>query len=305
MKHYFIINPMAGSKDSSAKLVEDLAEIAKRYPFDYETHITISKEDTILTAKQVASTAAEETIIYACGGDGTCFDVINGIVGHPLIHFGIIPIGSCNDFLKSFPGLEFGNLEKMIKGALKPIDVIHVHSSHQLDCYCLNEINIGFDARVNDDTNNSKYKAVNVKKAYTKAVLKNLWQYKRQHFSVATSDEMIYDKRALMLICANGQYYGSKYHVAPKAVVDDGLFDLVVVGSVSRLKFLMMMGAYEKGKHLSDKRFDKIITYKQCNKVSISSNEELIVCLDGEIMHVPSVEVELLKHHIRMVFPHE
>ena len=158
MRHYFLINPTAGPKDSSEKLLATLASLNEEEPFDYEAHVTTSKEDTILTAQQVAQSATEETIIYACGGDGTCFDVINGIVGNPLIHFGIIPIGSCNDFLKSFPGLDFSDLKKMIKGTLKPIDIILVRSHHTLDCYCLNEINIGFDARVNDDTNHSKEK---------------------------------------------------------------------------------------------------------------------------------------------------
>ena len=305
MKHYFLINPTAGHEDSSVKLLSSLEELNNEQPFDYEAHITTSKEDTILTARKVSESATEETIIYACGGDGTCFDVINGIVGNPLIHFGIIPIGSCNDFLKSFPGLDFRDLKRMINGSLKPIDILHVKSHHTLDCYCLNEINIGFDARVNDDTNHSKEKVKNVKKAYSQAVMKNLWEYKKQHFTVTSTDEIIYDSKALMMVCANGQYYGSKYHVAPKAVVDDGLFDLVVVGSVSRLKFLMMMGDYEKGNHLSKKSFNKIITFRQCDKVRVTSDEKLIICLDGEIMHVSEVEVELLKHHIKMVFPHE
>ena len=112
MKHYFIINPTAGPKDSSQKLLDELAALCKKEPFDYEAHVTTSKEDTLLTAQQVAQNATSETIVYACGGDGTCFDIINGIACYPNVHFGIIPIGSCNDFLKSFQGIDFSNLSK-------------------------------------------------------------------------------------------------------------------------------------------------------------------------------------------------
>ena len=303
MKHYFIINPEAGPHDSTNRLVDILSEVFKSNPNDYVAYVSKSKEDTCNSARHFAANAREESIIYACGGDGTCYDVINSIIGYPNVHFGIIPIGSCNDFLKTFPKYNFNDFEKVIHGQLKPLDVGRVTCDGEINSYFLNEINIGFDARVNDDTNNSKYKAIDVKKAYSRAVGRNLIKFIRQPVKVSSDDRLIYEGKSLLLVCANGQYYGSKYHCAPFAQPDDGLLDFVLVKGVSRIKFLSLINGYKNGEHLTKKSYKRCVQYGQYNNITIESPKELVICLDGEIYHVSKVKVELLKHKIHMVFP--
>ena len=65
----------------------------------------------------------------------------------------IVPVGSCNDFLKSYPECDFSIIENLIDGEEKTIDVLKVN-----DRYSLNVANIGYDAKVNYDCVRFRYK---------------------------------------------------------------------------------------------------------------------------------------------------
>lgn len=299
MKHYFIINPAAGPKDSSAILKQHIEKLFENKTDTYEIYITESAGESYKIANEASNNLTEETIFYACGGDGTCFDVINGIVGKPNAHFGIIPIGSCNDFLKTFRPLDFKNVENVINGELKSIDVGKAN-----DYYFLNEINIGFDAKVSDDCNNSKIKAKSVKKAYRRAIVKNLLSKLGDKMTI-TNDNKTIDYNTLLMVVANGQYYGSKYNCAPYAKVDDGKLDLVVVRKISRLKFIKLIKKYEQGEHLDNPKLAKVVDYKLVSKIQIKGEKSLCACLDGEVFHWDKIQVEVLPKVIKMIFPKE
>lgn len=297
MKHFFIINPAAGPKDSSLILKEQIENIFKNNSDTYQIYITSAPGESFKVAHEESNNLQEETIFYACGGDGTCFDVINGIVGKPNAHFGIIPIGSCNDFLKTFRPLDFKNVENVVNGELKPIDIGKAN-----DYYFLNEINIGFDAKVNDDCNNSKAKSKSVKRAYRNAIIKNFFSKIGDKLTIMIGDECI-DYHSLLLVAANGQFYGGKYNCAPYAKVDDGKLDLVIVRKISRLRFVSLIKKYEKGQHLDMPKLKKIIHYSLQSKMTIKAEKPLCACLDGEIFHWDKIDIELLPKVMKMIFP--
>lgn len=299
MKHYFIINPAAGPKDNSENLKKRIETIFENKTDSYEIYITSAPGDSFKIAHEASSNLEEETIFYACGGDGTCFDVINGIIGKPNAHFGIIPIGSCNDFLKTFRPMDFSNVENLINGQLRSIDVGKAN-----DYYFLNEINIGFDAKVNDDCNNSKAKSKNIKKAYRNAIIKNFFSKLGDKLSI-TVDGVTKEYNSLLLVAANGQFYGGKYNCAPYAKVDDGKLDLIVVNKIGRLKFLRLIKKYEKGLHLDNPKLKKIIDYRLESKMVIKGEKPLCACLDGEIFHWDKIQIEVLPKVIKMIFPKE
>lgn len=298
MKHFFIINPASGPVNSSTFLIEKINKIFETKNEPYEIYITKMPKDSFRIASEKASNLEEDTIFYACGGDGTSFDVINGIAGKPHAYFAVVPAGSCNDFLKTFKDSDFFDLEGLINGELRNIDIAKVN-----DYYFLNELNIGFDARVNDDCNNSKIKAKSVKKAYNRAIIKNLLKFKTQQIKVSNNNEVLKDERMLLLVAANGKYYGGKYCCAPFADPSDGLLDLITVKKISRIRFATLIKAYEKGDHLRKEKYQKIVQCQKVNKIDIESNEDMVVCLDGEIFHWKQITVETIKHGIKMLFP--
>ena len=109
----------------------------------------------------------------------------------------------------------------------------------------------------------------------------------------------------MLLVAANGQFYGGKYNCAPYAKVDDGKLDLVVVRKISRLKFIRLIKKYEKGLHLDNPKLKKIIDYRLESKMTIKGEKPLCACLDGEIFHWYEIQVEVLPKVIKMIFPKE
>ena len=298
MKHFFILNPASGPKDRTQELIKEIELIFKERDDSYEIYVTKGPKDSFTIASLKSKNLTEETIFYACGGDGTSFDVINGIAGVKNAYFAVYPIGSCNDFLKTFPEYDFKDLKSLVNGTFKGIDIGKAN-----EYYYLNEINIGFDARVNDDCNNSKYKAINVKKAYNKAVIKNFFRFKTQTIKITSNNKEIINEKLLLLVFANGKYYGSKYNCVPYANPSDGVMDLISVKKVSRFKFLNLIGKYEKGLHLDNPKFKKIVEWHKLNNIEIESNEDMVTCLDGEIFHWKKINIQVLKHGIQMLFP--
>lgn len=299
MKHFFIINPTAGQNDASITLSSEIEEIFRDRNESYEIYITKSPKDSFRVALEQSSNLDEDTIFYACGGDGTSFDVLNGIVGKEHAFFGIIPVGSCNDFLKTFPTYNFKDLKSVINGELRDIDVASAN-----DLYFLNELNIGFDALVNDDCNKSKIKEKSVKKAYNRAIFKNLIKFKTHNVNALIHEKALALK-ALLIVLANGRYYGSKYCCAPFAVTDDGLLDLVVVNKISRIRFISLIKGYEKGEHLTNHKYDSIVHFERVDEIKLSSDEPMVTCLDGEIYYFNDIEIKNHHNALKMLFPKE
>lgn len=306
MKHFFIINPIAGRNDSTKKIEAMLSPIFEKRNIksdDYIIYVTKGTNDaTIMVKRYCAENESkpqpEDVTFYVCGGDGTCFEVVNGIVGFPHARMTIIPVGSCNDFLKVFKDQNFMDIEALIDGEEKEIDVLKVN-----DRYTLNVANVGFDAKVNYDCVRFRYKYKTVKQSYNHAIMRNLFSYHGDLVKITSNDEKLYNRKALLMTFANGGFYGGGYNCAPRAKVDDGLLEMVVVNKISILSFARLVKYYKNGEHIGNPRFEKIVTYKQLKKVSVESDNLLCLCLDGETFHVNKINIEILPKAIRFVFP--
>ena len=113
----------------------------------------------------------------------------------------------------------------------------------------------------------------------------------------------VIDKTTLLMAFANGGFYGGGYNCAPLADVTDGLLDMVLVKKISVLTFAKLVKYYKAGKHVNNKRFEKIVTYKKCHKVTVESDDLLCLCLDGETFHMNKVDIEIVPQAVRFVFP--
>ena len=110
MKHIFILNPAAGKENAKEKLAAQLKSVYANV--DYEIYETRGRGDASAYIKQYCETNKESVRFYACGGDGTLNEVVNGAVGFPQASVGCIPCGSGNDFVKYYGGKEiFLNME--------------------------------------------------------------------------------------------------------------------------------------------------------------------------------------------------
>lgn len=304
MKNFFIVNPIAG-KGKALNLVEEaLKKIDQNYYKNNDFQIiktNFQGEGTQICNKLAKKFANEVINIFACGGDGTCFEVLNGIVGFENVNFGMIPVGSCNDFLKSFPDFDFMNIEKQIEGKTKKIDIIKIN-----DEYVLNVANFGFDARANDDQLKLRKKFKSVKKAYNYALFKNIISPKLGDKAIVKVDDLIvFDGKILLAAVANAQFYGGGFKCAPYAQVDDGLIDIIIVKKVSILTFARLVKYYKKGKHLDDSRFNKYVTFKQGRIVEIVAKNNLVSSFDGEVRNNQAYNMKIVDHKINFIIPNK
>ena len=145
MKHYFITNPAAGKKNSCEELREKINSACTECDADFEIYETTAVGDATRFVKEVCERDPEtEKRFYACGGDGTLNEVVNGAIEQKKASVGLIPAGSGNDFVRNFTFKElFHDIKAQIEGKAHIIDVLSLNNKH-----AINMVNIGFDCEV-------------------------------------------------------------------------------------------------------------------------------------------------------------
>ena len=296
MKHVFVINPVAGFENSFNTLSKNLHAFKDLY--DITVYVTSSVKDATEFSKEFALSHKDDEIrFYSCGGDGTLGEVVNGIVGIKNASITCYPCGSGNDFVKSVGGKEmFLNLEKLFNSKNHLVDLIKIDN-----LYSLNVCNVGLEAHVCKVANSLKGKSKN---PYTRGIIDALFKGMKHSVFVEVDGELINpDGKLLLCTFANGGYAGGKYNCAPKFKIDDGLMEVCLVKPVSVFTLLKLIKKYEKGLHLDDKRFEKIVTYRQAEKVRLYSNKPFDLCVDGEMYIGNDFTLQIAKNAINFAIP--
>ena len=245
MKHIFIVNPAAGKSDRTAeyrKMIE--AAFAPR-GLSYELLVSGAPGECRTLARQAAQ-SGEEVRLYACGGDGTLNEVVNGVVGYgnaAVTHF---PGGSGNDTIKIFDDpAAFTSIERLLDAEEARFDLIRCN-----DSYALNVLSIGFDARVGTDIARFKrLPLVSGKGAYILSIFSNMLHGLTADYTVTLDSGEVFSGRKTMICVCNGRWYGGGFNPVPEAEPDDGLLDVLVVEKVNLLQVATVVGHYQKGRY--------------------------------------------------------
>ena len=295
MKYLFFINPKAGKGVAQEKIVESIKSFFEECKKEYEIHLTRFKGDAEAVAREKAC-KGEPIIMFACGGEGTCYEVLNGIAGFDNVSLGVIPCGSANDFLKFFENKEpFYDVRSQIEGEAVPMDLIKAG-----DRYCLNGCSVGMDAMVANDMSIFKgLPLVSGPLAYKLAIAKVFFNKLGVSVKLSLDDEDPKDLRCLFAVIANGPVYGGGYKSAPNAVPFDGRLDFTLVDVVSRIKVLKFLKDYEKGTHGKY----PFCHLKNCTSMEFSSDAPIPVNLDGEIVLSKNMRFEIVKSAIKFIIP--
>lgn len=310
MKHYFIINPASGQGNMTEKLIADIENAANELSLDVSIYLTKDVLDGERAAREFAqSVNGEAARIYACGGDGTISEVVNGAVGYDNIHVGFIPIGTGNDLVRNFPEAgDFRNIKAQLEGFDSAMDLIEysgVIDGKQTSRYCANMINIGLDCNVAELASRLKKKPLIAgSMAYLLAV--GIMFIKKQTIGlrVTSGDEVLVDDDILLCAIANGSYCGGGVYSSPQSILDDGEFDINIVNNISHLDFLNLFPKYQKGTHLEMKGIDKYIKITKGNNIDLQCKTgEFFLCADGEILVCSNVHFEIAPKALKIVLP--
>ncbi|MBQ8831600.1 MAG: hypothetical protein IJ017_08375 [Oscillospiraceae bacterium] len=297
MKHIFIVNPGAGQGMKAPELEEKL----KKLDIDFEIYETKAAKDATNYVRSRCE-SGEELRFYACGGDGTIKEVMEGAVGFPNASITCYPVGSGNDFVKCFGGKEkFMDLESLVKGEAKPTDIIKVD-----DDFCINACHFGLDSAVAKTMAQVKRKKIiGGKNAYITGVVKAFICNMKTKGKIIADGEVIADGEYLLCAVSNGQYVGGMFRCAPKAAVDDGLLEVCLVKPVSRLTFLKLVKYYIEGSHLDNPKFKNILIYRKCKKVEVFAEEGFTASLDGELVETTHFVAEVEPGAVNFAVPCE
>lgn len=277
MKHLFIINPIAGNGNNIEILSDQIASLMDQEGLDYECVPTSYPMDASRIARQAAETG-EPLRIYACGGDGTLNEVINGAAGFPNAAVTQYPCGSGNDFLKMFgDGIDkFLDFHALLDCEISQMDLIDCNGR-----LAINICSVGLDARVGHDM--VKYKKlplISGKAAYLISSAVNTIKGVHLPYRIVMPNREFVGNYTLLVV-ANGRYYGGSFNPTPDAEPDDGIFDILLVNKVSRLTVAKIIGRFAKGRY---KEFPKIMNLYRYDSCTVYVDRHTGINVDGELL---------------------
>lgn len=292
MKTYFIVNPNSGN----SSVLKTVKSLVQNKDIDYEIITTEYSHHAQEIAKNIAM-RNKECRIFACGGDGTIFDVVNGAIGNENVEIGVIPCGSGNDYIKYFGKKEdFLCDDNIINGKPVEVDLIKFQ-----DKYCVNIASIGMDAYVCKQKNKMQFLSrISGNLAYIVSLFITFIFNMGGRFKVKVDDGDYIEKDFLFIVAANGRFYGGSFNPTPNAVINDGFIDLLLLEKVRRYKVITLMRKYQQGKHLDIPNLCKLVHAK---RVEVISKKVIPVNFDGELFDSESAVFEIAEKAIKFIVP--
>lgn len=295
MKHLFIINPAAGSRDRTEAYKKKIREAFQGSEEEYRVEVSKAPGDCCRIAREAAE-SGEEYRIYACGGDGTLNEVAAGAAGFSNAAVTVFAGGSGNDFVKLFSDRDaFRDLDRLLDCEDVTFDLMKVNGD-----ICLNIASVGLDARIGTDVSN--YKRIPLLqgfRAYAASTVINVIRGISEHYVIKINGQTI-DGQQTMICACNGRYYGGGFNPVPTADPTDGILDVLVVRKVSRLQVLGVVGKYKAGRY---KELPHLMTHYRTDKVEILCDKPTPINLDGELRTWQDVTITVAEEKLRFFYP--
>ena len=295
MKHLFIINPAAGSKDRTEEYREKIHRVCDPRGLDYRIEVSQAPGHCRELARQAAQ-SGEEYRIYSCGGDGTLNEVVSGAAGYDNVAVTMFPAGSGNDFIRIFNEVApFRNLERLLDCEEASFDLMRCNGD-----VSLNICSVGLDARIGTDVAN--YKRIPLLqgfRAYAVSTIVNTIKGVAEHYVVEVNGETIDTDYTLICAC-NGRFYGGGFNPVPEADPADGTMEVLLVKKVSRLKVAKVVGKYKNGQY---RQLPDIIRRVSTDRLVIHCDKPTSINLDGELRTGETVQICMTGEKIRFFYP--
>jgi len=303
MKHIFVVNPAAGKGKNLPALLASITCACEELKVAFDIYHTHAAGDaTAYVSEQCEKHPEEHFRFYACGGDGTLSEVVNGAVGYENAEIAVIPAGTGNDFVKTFRHSEyFTEIKRQVLGSAQKLDLLKYN-----DRYSLNIVNVGFDCDVVEKVGQIKRNAfVPAKLAYIMGIFSVFMKKFGKKFKVTVDDGEPVEGDFMLCAMANALYYGGGFKAAPLAMVNDGYMDFCLVDRVTRMQFITIIPKYKSGQHVDENGNSKypFVHYRKCKKVVIESETPIGVSGDGEVSPVTKLTVEVIPGAIAFSVP--
>jgi YegS/Rv2252/BmrU family lipid kinase len=285
-RYFAIVNPAAGG-GRCGKLAPAALERLRAAGLALEVRKTTAAGEAAALANAAYADGYRNFI--AVGGDGTGFEIVNGLfpaaASQGRAALGFLPLGTGNSFLRDFTerGADYA-IEAILAVRRRPCDVMRLnHAGGSL--YYINTLNIGFAADVATLTNRHLKRLGEL--GYLVGVLVSLARLRRRPFPLR-ADGQRDDRRCLFLAFSNSKYTGGKMMIAPQASIDSGAIEYVHWGPIGRLGLVRNLATLFDGTHIRH----PLASRRSATRIEFDMETPVDVVVDGEVL---TLEVESLE----------
>lgn len=301
-KAFVIVNPIAAN-----------GRVAAQWPSIREHLLTLGLAfdfrltERPLHATQIAREAVQAgySPIVAYGGDGTLMEVVNGLLGEPgqpsTAALGIIPGGTGSDFVRTL-GITHDSRQacvKLVGGTERLVDVglavFRGFDGGERRVYFANVAGLGFDGEVVERVQRSS-KALGGTLTYLMNLFLTLVSYQNKHVSLRF-DGQAQDRWVNSVLVCNGRYFGGAMYIAPPADVQDGSFELVILGDFSKPELVINVPRVYKGTHLTHPK----VQIHKAREVHVQAKERMLVQADGELLGQAPASFRIVPRVLRVI----
>lgn len=292
MKIFIVYNPQA-AHGRVKKLLPRIKTLFKDKRIEIDIRMTEYAKHGVEIVKEL--NFADYDGIAAAGGDGTLFEVINGYFLNPgskRIPIGILPIGTGNAFARD---LYTDNKWE------EAIDVISLNKPKKVDVgrfktqgkefYFMNILGLGFVSDVGKTAYKLKFLG-NI--SYTLGVLYQMTFLKSHRITIELDGEKF--NRENIFVEISNTRYTSNFFMAPQAKIDDGFFDITLLGKATRRQLLKAFPKVFTGEHV---HLDIVEIFK-AKHIKIDTNIPKVLTPDGEIFGETPLQVDCLKQAVEI-----
>jgi len=296
-KIIFLVNPISGTakKETVLRYIEETLK-EKQIPFEILPTNAAGDYDFLRQKIQWENI----TDVIVIGGDGSVNHVVQSLHDEP-VRFGIIPLGSGNGFAFA------ANIPKNLKKAL---DIIINGYAHTVDAFAVNNhfscmlSGLGFDAKVAHEFANKASRGLIT---YTQQSIMHFFKAQPYQFEIVL-DNFSFFTDAYFISVANGNQFGNNVTIAPSAILNDGLLDVVIVQKMNKAKLpfaiLKQLRGNNKLQQLVEDITKKNVLYFQTRSLVIKNLKYAPLHIDGEpIETAPEVKFEIIKDCFELLQP--
>ena len=299
-----IINPAAGGGRAGREWPRVAAEIRGAGITFEETFTSRPGEATEIARHAVR---ANRGVVAAVGGDGTLYEVVNGFFekGEAIptrSSLGLLPFGTGSDFQRSM-AIPDGVLAARVLADGRPrvIDAVRVTIGGRI-LHFTSIGEAGFGAFVADKVNRTP-KFLGGKVSFQIGTYRGFATWKHVPMRVVIDGTETRELTAQAVTVANARYYGGGMMIAPMAVPDDGLLDVIITGPIGKLEALGGFAKIYTGAHIDDPKLKHWFEVFRARRVEIDSQRQVLVQLDGEIAGTLPATFEVMPGAIRFMTP--
>lgn len=296
MKHLFLINPYAGKYDRSQEMREKIQTAMESRDDAWEIAVTRYPGHGVELVRAAAE-AGEQLRVYACGGDGTLNEAVNGAAGYEHVAVTHYPMGSGNDFLRMFgqDASRFYDLKELLDGPQTPMDLIECNGR-----LALNVCSIGFDARIGlGAADFKKLPLVSGSMAYQLSALRTIVQGIHLPYRVEIDGETLPGEEFTLICACNGRYYGGGFNPSPDAMPDDGVLNFLIIPAVSRLTVLALIKKFARGEAGEIPG----VILRQGREMKVACDRMSMINLDGERVDGTELSARLSDQKVNFIYP--